>query len=162
MRKASRIALRILGGLVALILLVVLGSYVVSGIRLRKHYDVTGKVVPVPTDSASLARGKALATLYGCTSCHKPDLGGQQMIDGFPFAKLALNGFELFAQVCSALRFGKLRLHIPLQLLLDLRNLELSGDTGLNRAQSLLNIELFQKCLFVGGIEVEKWRQKID
>jgi hypothetical protein len=89
MRKASRIALRILGGLVALILLVVLVSYVVSGVRLRKHYDVTGKVVPVPTDSASLTRGKALATLYGCTSCHKPDLGGQQMIDGFPFAKLA-------------------------------------------------------------------------
>jgi hypothetical protein len=78
MRKASRIALRIVGGLVALILLVVLVSYVVSGARLRKHYDVTGKVVPVPTDSASLTRGKALARLNGCTSCHKPDLGGQQ------------------------------------------------------------------------------------
>ena len=89
MRKGTRIALRILGGLVGLVLLVVLVTYVVSGVRLRKHYDVVGKAVPVPTDSASLARGKALATLYGCTGCHTPDLGGQQMIDGFPFAKLA-------------------------------------------------------------------------
>ena len=89
MRKASRIALRILGGLVALILLVVLVSYVVSGARLQKHYDVAGKAVPVPADSASRARGKALATLYGCTGCHASDLGGQQMVDRFPIAKLA-------------------------------------------------------------------------
>jgi mono/diheme cytochrome c family protein len=89
MRKPVRIALRILGGLVALALLVVLVTSVISGVRLRKHYDVTGKAVPVPSDSASMARGKALATLYGCAGCHTPTLAGQQMIDGFPFAKLA-------------------------------------------------------------------------
>jgi mono/diheme cytochrome c family protein len=89
MRKAVRIALRIVGGLVGLVLLVVLGASVVSGMRLKKHYAVTGKAVPQPSDSASLARGKALATLYGCTGCHTPNLGGQQLIDAFPFAKLA-------------------------------------------------------------------------
>lgn len=89
MRKGTRIASWILGGLVGLIVLVVLVTSVVSGVRLRKHYDVAGKAVPVPTDSASLARGKALAMLYGCAGCHTRDLGGQQMIDGFPFAKLA-------------------------------------------------------------------------
>ncbi len=71
-----RIALRIRGGLVGLILLVVLVSYLVSGSRLKKRYEVAGKDVPVPTDSASVARGKVIATLYGCTSCHTPDLGG--------------------------------------------------------------------------------------
>ena len=89
MPKPVRIALRILGGLVGLVLLVVLGAYVVSAVRLKKHYAVTGKVVPQPTDSASLARGQALATLYGCTGCHTPNLGGQQLIDAFPMAKLA-------------------------------------------------------------------------
>lgn len=89
MRKPVRIALRILGGLVGLVLLVVLVSYVVSGSRLRKRYDVAGKAVPVPTDSASVARGKVLATLYGCTGCHTPTLAGMTMIDGFPFARLA-------------------------------------------------------------------------
>jgi mono/diheme cytochrome c family protein len=89
MRKPVRIALRILGGLVGLILLVVLVSYFVSGSRLKKHYEVAGKEVPVPTDSASVARGKVIATLYGCTGCHTPSLAGQTMIDGFPFARLA-------------------------------------------------------------------------
>ncbi|MFL5620932.1 MAG: c-type cytochrome [Gemmatimonadaceae bacterium] len=89
MRKPVRIALRIVGGLIGLVLLVVLGASVVSHMRLRKHYAVTGKVVPQPTDSASVARGKALATLYGCTGCHTPNLAGQQLIDAFPFAKLA-------------------------------------------------------------------------
>jgi mono/diheme cytochrome c family protein len=89
MRKPVRITLQIVGGLVGLVLVVVLGATVVSGMRLGKHYDVTGKAVPLPTDSASLVRGKALATLYGCTGCHTPNLGGQQLIDAFPFAKLA-------------------------------------------------------------------------
>jgi cytochrome c553 len=57
--------------------------------RLKKHYDVAGKAVSQPTDSMSLARGKALATLYGCTGCHTANLGGQQLIDAFPMAKLA-------------------------------------------------------------------------
>jgi cytochrome c553 len=57
--------------------------------RLKKHYAVAGKAVAVPTDSASHARGKALATLYGCTGCHTADLGGQTMIDAFPMARLA-------------------------------------------------------------------------
>jgi cytochrome c553 len=89
MRKPVRIALRIVGGLVGLVLLVVLGASAVSAMRLRKHYDVAGKTVPLPTDSASLARGRSLATLYGCTGCHTPTLAGQQLIDAFPFAKLA-------------------------------------------------------------------------
>jgi mono/diheme cytochrome c family protein len=89
MRKPVRITLQIVGGLLGLVLVVVLGASVVSGMRLGKHYDVTGKAVPLPTDSASLVRGKALATLYGCTGCHTPNLGGQQLIDAFPFAKLA-------------------------------------------------------------------------
>ena len=89
MRKGARIALRILGGLVGLIVLVVLGSYVISEMRLRKRYDdVRGTVVAIPHDSASTARGKVLATLYGCTGCHTPTLAGMTMIDQFPFAKL--------------------------------------------------------------------------
>jgi len=89
MRKGVRITLRIVGGLIGLVLVVVLGASVVSAMRLKKHYDVAGTVVPHRTDSASLARGKALATLYGCTGCHTPNLGGQQLIDAFPMAKLA-------------------------------------------------------------------------
>jgi cytochrome c553 len=89
MRKPLRIAGRILAGLLALVLLVVAVSYVVSGSRLKKHYDVPAASLAIPNDSASLARGRVYATLSGCTGCHTANLGGQVMIDGFPFAKLA-------------------------------------------------------------------------
>jgi cytochrome c553 len=89
MRKPLRIAGRILLGLLALILLVVLVSSTVSAARLRKRYEVPATSLTVPTDSASLARGQVVATLTGCTSCHTSTLGGQVMIDGFPFARLA-------------------------------------------------------------------------
>lgn len=88
MRKPVRIALRIVGGLVGLILLVVIVTSAISEMRQRRHYDVAGKAVAIPSDSASLARGKVLATLYGCTGCHTPTLAGATIIDQFPMAKL--------------------------------------------------------------------------
>ena len=89
LRKALRITGRILAGLVALILVVVLVSYGVSAWRLKRQYQVPVSNIVAPTDSASIARGRALATIVGCTGCHTSTLGGQVMIDGFPFARLA-------------------------------------------------------------------------
>jgi len=89
MRKVLRIIGNVLLGLVALILLVVVAGYVVSGMKLRKRYAIAPARITVPTDSASLARGYALATLSGCTGCHAANLGGQVMIDQFPVARLA-------------------------------------------------------------------------
>jgi hypothetical protein len=89
MRKPVRIALRIVGGLLGLVLLVVLVTSAISEVRQRKQFDVTGKAVAIPSDSASLVRGKALATLAGCTGCHTPTLAGMTMIDQFPMARLA-------------------------------------------------------------------------
>ena len=89
MRKAVRIGGRILAGLLGLVLVVVLVSYFVSGARLNKRYQVPVASIAVPTDSAAIARGRTFATVAGCTDCHTGTLGGQVMIDGFPFAKLA-------------------------------------------------------------------------
>ena len=87
MRKPVRIALRIVGGLVGLVLLVVLVTSAISEMRQRKHYDVAGKAVAIPSDSASLARGKVLATLYGCTGCHTPTLAGRDDHRPVPIAR---------------------------------------------------------------------------
>lgn len=89
MRKALRIIGIVLLGLVALIVLVVVVGYAVSTMKLRKRYAITPARIVVPTDSASLARGHALAALSGCTGCHGATLGGQTMIDQFPVARLA-------------------------------------------------------------------------
>jgi len=89
MRKALRIVGKVLLGLVALILLVVVAGYAVSSMKLRKRYAIAPARIVVPTDSASLARGHALAALSGCTGCHTETLGGQVMIDQFPIARIA-------------------------------------------------------------------------
>jgi cytochrome c553 len=89
MRKALRILGKILLGLVALILLVVAAGYVVSSIKLRKRYAIAPAKITVPTDSASLERGFALATLHRCNGCHGRDLGGHLIINQFPTARLA-------------------------------------------------------------------------
>jgi cytochrome c553 len=89
MRKALRIVGKVLLGLVALIVLVVIAGYAVSAMKLRKRYAIAPARIVVPTDSASLARGHALATLSGCNGCHGATLGGQVMIDQFPVARIA-------------------------------------------------------------------------
>ena len=89
MHKALRITGRILAGLVALVLVVVLVSYGVSAWKLNRRYQIPASSVVAATDSASIARGRALATIAGCTGCHGATLGGRVMIDAFPFAHLA-------------------------------------------------------------------------
>ena len=77
-------------------------------------------------------------------------------------SQFALNGFQLLAEVSAALCIGKLRLHILLQLLLNLRDLELGGDVGLHSAEPLFQIKLFQERLFLRHIDVQIGREEID
>ena len=54
---------------------------------------------------------------------------------GIAFAQFALDRLHLLAQISAALRVGELRLHVLLQLLLDLRDLELRRNARLHRAR---------------------------
>ena len=49
-----------------------------------------------------------------------------------------------------------------MQLLLDLRDLELRRDMRLNRAQSLRDVQLLEQRLFMRKIDIQIWRQKIS
>jgi cytochrome c553 len=89
MRKALRIIGKVLLGLVALIVLVVIAGYAVSAVKFKKRYAIAPARVVVPTDSASRARGHAIAALNGCTGCHSATLGGQMMFEAFPMARVA-------------------------------------------------------------------------
>ena len=62
MHPALKWTLRILGGIVGLILLLVIVVYVWSEIKLNRDYDMATESVELQTDSASLAHGKYLAT----------------------------------------------------------------------------------------------------
>src|SRR6188768_1162482 len=71
----------VVGSLLGLIVLGVGVLYAVSERRFARHYEVAGVEVPVPTDSASLARGEHVAKTRGCTECHGADLGGGPFIN---------------------------------------------------------------------------------
>ena len=77
------------------------------------------------------------------------------------FAKLALDGFHLFAQISAPLCLGKLRLHVLLQLLLNLRDLELRRNTGLHDGQPFFNVEFLEDRLFLRRLDVQIRREEI-
>ncbi|MFH1184020.1 MAG: c-type cytochrome [Chloroflexota bacterium] len=65
----------VLGSLVALLLLVLVWVYSKARLEFTKTYDVQSPALVVPTDAASLERGRHLAVIL-CAECHGDDLGG--------------------------------------------------------------------------------------
>lgn len=67
--------------------LVVLGAvayavvYVMSERILGRHYDAPAGALTVPSDAASIAEGRRLATLRGCLGCHGKDAEGIVLFD---------------------------------------------------------------------------------
>ncbi len=76
--KRIGIVAGILGGLIALAMVVV---YFAAEARLNQTYDIPAEAISVPTDAASLERGRRLAATVRCTECHAENLGGQIMDD---------------------------------------------------------------------------------
>lgn len=81
MRRVARWAAYTLGGLAALALLAAAAVYVQSERVLRRTYDVPLSGFVAPTDSASIAEGRRLATLRGCLGCHGQRLEGRVFFD---------------------------------------------------------------------------------
>jgi mono/diheme cytochrome c family protein len=79
-----------------LVMLVVLGIaalvgyiYYASGREMSKTYAVTVPPLTIPSDAASLTRGKYLVEHVSmCTECHDKDLGGKVVQDNFAFGRL--------------------------------------------------------------------------
>ena len=80
LRWTGRIGL----GFVALLAVLILTAYVVSGRRMAQHFAVPESVLldaPFASDSALVAAGERLATIRGCNDCHGLDFGGKVLID---------------------------------------------------------------------------------
>ena len=79
----------LLGAIVALVVIALIGVYVVTSVRMNKRYDVAARSVPVPADSAGIARGRHVAIAIGkCVTCHGDDLGGRLLDENFLFGRL--------------------------------------------------------------------------
>ena len=66
----------ILAGIVGIALIAFLGYYAYWNIQARQSYDIVVEPLEIPTDEASIARGKLLAEIVRCTECHGKDLAG--------------------------------------------------------------------------------------
>ncbi|MBC8161386.1 MAG: cytochrome c [Roseiflexaceae bacterium] len=90
--RMMRWLLRLTVGLVAIIALTAIAVYGISELRLRKTYQVEVAELFIPTDAASIERGRILAgPAAHCAGCHMPNLGGQVMVDDLPFLVAAPN-----------------------------------------------------------------------
>ncbi len=79
----------LVGGLLAVILLAVGSVYAITSMKMGKTYEASVVPVAVPTDAASLTRGKHLVESVGkCQNCHGDDYAGKELFDAPVFASL--------------------------------------------------------------------------
>ena len=70
------------GALVALVAVLACAVYFMSERHVTRRYALVTETIPIPTDSASLVRGRHLArAIAKCADCHTETLGGQVLID---------------------------------------------------------------------------------
>ena len=69
----------VLGALIGLLLALAVVFLILGNMRLNKSYDFPADNVVIPTDEASLERGRHIAETT-CAQCHGADLGG---VDGW-------------------------------------------------------------------------------
>ena len=65
----------VLGGLIALLILAVIGLSIAGNAKLKQTREVQAESITIPTDEAALARGEHLVNV-NCRSCHGKDLSG--------------------------------------------------------------------------------------
>lgn len=95
--------------------------------RFQKKYAVALPSVHIKYDSATLALGKHLSVIKGCTDCHDSDLGGKVMVDDPALGRLVTPNLThgkggLPANYSDedwvrAIRHGLSRENIPLKLM---------------------------------------------
>ena len=70
------------GGFILAVLLAALSLFLVGGTNSSRSYDLVPDGLTIPTDDASVARGKHLIeAITPCTECHADDLSGDVIVD---------------------------------------------------------------------------------
>jgi mono/diheme cytochrome c family protein len=71
----------VLGGLLGLAILAVAIIYIIYGARMEQRYAIPPETIAIPTDAASIERGRRLVVAAQCQDCHGEDLAGLVTFD---------------------------------------------------------------------------------
>jgi len=71
----------LLGGILGIALIGLFGYYIYWVTQARQTIEVTVDTLEIPTDQASIERGKILVEVVRCTECHGKDLSGMLWAD---------------------------------------------------------------------------------
>jgi len=96
---------------IAIVVLAALAVLGVSEYRLRKKYDVAATPITVPTDSASLARGRHLYVTRGCPGCHGQDVAGKVFLHDPMLGRLVAPNVAKFVRANSDADVARLLRH---------------------------------------------------
>lgn len=89
MSRPLRVVSAILVSVFALVLIVMVGVFAMSGSRLARRHAVEGTTVQVQSTPESLERGRHLVhAILACADCHGEDLGGTPFIDAAPMGRI--------------------------------------------------------------------------
>lgn len=78
-----------LGGLAVVVAFALLGAFVASEAMIRWPQAKAPVRLAAARDMDAVARGRRIATLYGCHDCHGKDLTGRLFFDEMPIARVA-------------------------------------------------------------------------
>jgi len=111
-RRVKRALKRTAVAIVSIVGVALICIYGLSEYQLRRRFDIAATPVTVPTDSASLARGRHVYLTRGCEGCHGPGMSGKVFFDEPMLARLiapnvpkALRGYS-DADLVRVLRHG--------------------------------------------------------
>jgi cytochrome c553 len=82
-----------LGIVIGALVLIVIATYAFIHFnierRIHKTYSFTPDIITIPTDSTSIAKGRHLVSIKGCTDCHGGNMAGTVMINDFSLGRLS-------------------------------------------------------------------------
>ena len=81
LRKIAKWTAIVAGVVVGLLFVAAVVIHIAGGRVLAQRWDVPLTSIAIPDDSATMAEGRRLAAIRGCTGCHKEDLSGQLFFD---------------------------------------------------------------------------------
>ena len=91
------------GGLVLVAVLMVVVLFLVGSRKVNRTYDVAIATVPIPTDAASIARGKHYVEAVGvCQVCHGQNLAGPVIDDCKDVPCIGFSDESIFGKIAPA------------------------------------------------------------